>query len=262
MIEQVIANTIRDVNFTSVVLLMLENNETMNKIQENVDIDAVIRTIVRGIDQEKLAIGFFNAASKEFDLEYFVANLINRTNLEKLHDDLLINGTLPEGLLKTFHPDLNQRVFQRFISTIKNFTTKLFLTIRKNEQQQNFFFKILLDKSLSSMKNFVDKLQRSNAKTFDEFFESFANKTNDLIFEMNLSVGQRPITTTTTKPIDDDNDADIDPSEAIFQWSIVFNAIGETSHVFLKSFEQLFCQIEWKKATLIRFFYLFSSFFA
>ena len=77
VIEQMIANTIRDVNFTSVALLMLQNNDTMNKIQENLDVDLIIRTIIRGIDQEKLAIGFFHAASKEFDFEHFIVNIIH-----------------------------------------------------------------------------------------------------------------------------------------------------------------------------------------
>src|SRR5690348_4937860 len=44
--EQMLANAVRDVNFTNVAILILNNNETMTKLRNHVDSDAILRIIL------------------------------------------------------------------------------------------------------------------------------------------------------------------------------------------------------------------------
>ncbi|CAF1541633.1 unnamed protein product, partial [Adineta steineri] len=113
VVEQIMANTFRDVNFTNVAILMLNNNETMNKIRQNIDNDAIIRIIMREIDYEKLGKGLWSTFESKFNLEDFITNLINITQLDVIHHELLSNGTLPEWLLKNLNPNLNIQIIER-----------------------------------------------------------------------------------------------------------------------------------------------------
>lgn len=80
-------------------ILILNNNEAMNKIRTNVDSDAIIRLIIREIDYEKLGKGFWSTAENEFDLEHCITSIINITHIDIIYNELLTNRTLPEWLL-------------------------------------------------------------------------------------------------------------------------------------------------------------------
>ncbi|CAF1541725.1 unnamed protein product, partial [Adineta steineri] len=113
VVEQIMANTFRDVNFTNVAILMLNNNETMNKLRQNIDNDAIIRIIMREINYEKLGKGLWSTFESKFNLEDFITNLINITQLDVIHHELLSNGTLPEWLLINLNPNLNIQIIER-----------------------------------------------------------------------------------------------------------------------------------------------------
>lgn len=181
LMEQMIANTISDVNFTSVALLMLQNNDTMNKVQQNIDMDLILRTLLRGVDQEKLAMGIWHAASKEFDLEHFISNIINRTQLDTLHEQLMSNGTLPEWVLKVIHPQLNNRILQGIFLTIKNVTMKFIRVIHQYERVDRYLFNMIIDQALTPINSVIRKVQQGKPKNFDQLLETLASSANQAV---------------------------------------------------------------------------------
>ena len=186
VLEQMIANTIRDVNFTNVVLLILKNNGTMNKLQDTVDSDAIIRLIVREVDQEKLIAGLWNAGSDSFDLEHFIDSLINRTHLDVLHEGLLSNGTLPDWLVKSIHPDLNSQLVQRMFATLRNVTSKFVRALSKSERVDNYLFNMIVQQALTPINSVIQKVKESKPKTFDQLIEIIVNNANRAIMVRNI----------------------------------------------------------------------------
>jgi len=168
VVEQMIANAVRDVNFTNVAILILSNNETMNKIRKHVDSDAIIRLIMREINYEKLANGFWSVAGTEFDLEHFTASIINKTNIDIIHNELLTNGTLPEWLLKSIHPELNIIAVQRVFSTLKNVTEKFVEILSKSERFDNYLFNMITQQTLTPLNNILEGIKEKKPKNFTQ----------------------------------------------------------------------------------------------
>jgi hypothetical protein len=178
VIEQMIANIIRDVNYTNVAILILNNNETMNKIRKHVDSDAIIRMIIREIDYEKLIGGLWFAAESNFDLEHFVSSIINITNIDIIHEELLTNGTLPEWLLKNIHPELNSQIVQRVFSTLKNVTEKFIKVLSKSERFDNYLFNMITQQALTPLNNIIQEVKNDKPKNFDQLIEIIVNNLN------------------------------------------------------------------------------------
>jgi hypothetical protein len=176
--EQMIANAVRDVNFTNVAILILNNNETMNKIRQNVDNEAIIRAIMREINYEKLGTGLWSAAESEFDLEHFIASILNVTSIEKVHNDFLTNGTLPEWFLKNIYPDLNVRTLQRIFSTLKNVTNKFVQILSKSERFDNYLFNMITQQALTPLNNIIQEVKQDKPKTFDGLVEIIVQNVN------------------------------------------------------------------------------------
>ena len=190
VLEQMIANTIRDVNFTNVVLLILKNNDTMNKIQNTVDSDAIIRKIVREIDQEKLLVGLWNAAGDSFDLEHFIDSLINRTHLDVLQEELLSSGTLPDWFVKSIHPDLSSQLIQRMFATVRNVTSKFVRVLSKSERVDHYLFNMIVQQALTPISGVIQKVKESKPKTFDQLIEIIVNNANKAILVRTISIGE------------------------------------------------------------------------
>ncbi|CAF1352259.1 unnamed protein product [Rotaria sordida] len=89
VLEQMVANTFKDVNYTKVALLVINNNETMFKIRQNINADAIIPAIMRDIDYEKLGKSLYYAAEVEFDFEHFIESIINITYIDTIHEELI-----------------------------------------------------------------------------------------------------------------------------------------------------------------------------
>jgi len=176
--EQMLANTVRDVNFTNVAILIFSNNDTMNKIRKNVDTDAIVRTIMREVDYEKLIGGLWSAAEKEFDLEHFIASVINQTNLDIIHDELFKSGTLPPWLLKSIHPALTVQKIQRILSTLKNVTHKFVQVLSKSERFDNYLFNLITQQALTPLNNIIQGVKDDKPKTFNQLIEIIVNNVN------------------------------------------------------------------------------------
>jgi hypothetical protein len=176
--EQMIANAVRDVNFTNVAILIFNNNEAMNKIRKNVDNDVIMRTIMREIDYEKVGIGLWSAAESEFDLEHFIASIINKTHMDIIHDELIINGTLPEWLVKSIHPDLNVRTIQRIFSVLQNVTERFVQVLSKSERFDNYLFNMITQQALTPLNNIIQGVKVEKPKTFNQLIEIIVKNVN------------------------------------------------------------------------------------
>jgi hypothetical protein len=150
----------------------------MNKIRKNVDTDAIVRTIMREVDYEKLIGGLWSAAEKEFDLEHFIASVINQTNLDIIHDELFKNGTLPPWLLKSIHPALTVQKIQRILSTLKNVTHKFVQVLSKSERFDNYLFNLITQQALTPLNNIIQGVKDDKPKTFNQLIEIIVNNVN------------------------------------------------------------------------------------
>jgi hypothetical protein len=173
-----LANTIRDTNFTNVALLIFSNNETMNKIRKNVDTDTIVRNIMREVDYEKLISGLWSAAEKEFDLEHFLTNIINQTNLDIIHDEIFKSGSLPGWLVKSIHPNLTVQKVQQIFSTLKNVTHKFVQVLSKSERFDNYLFNMITQQALTPLNNIIQGVKDDKPKTFNQLIEIIVNNAN------------------------------------------------------------------------------------
>ncbi|CAF3007497.1 unnamed protein product [Rotaria sp. Silwood2] len=252
VIEQMIANAVQDVNFTNVAILILNNNETMNKIRKNIDDEAIIRIILHEIDYEKLGSGLWFAAESQFDLEHFVASIINITRMDIIHDELMTNGTLPEWLLKNIHPDINSHKIQQIFSTLKNVTHKFVRVLSKSERFDNYLYNMITQQALRPLNNIIQGVQESKPKTFNQLIEIIINNVNQVSSEQITTTTKRTTTkasekksSTSTIATVDLNDSD-DVKLMLYQWSIAVDSMGQTARIILKSLEKLYCASLWE----------------
>lgn len=178
VVEQMMANTIRDVNFTNVALLLLNNSDSLQKLRTHVDQDAILRLIVRGVDYEKLITGFMSAAESEFDLEHFIASILNKTRINAIHDEILTNGTLPEWFIKSIHPNLTAQTVKRIFSTLKNVSEKFVKVLSKSERFDNYLFNMLIQQALTPLSNILQNVKDEKPKTFDQLIKIIVNNVN------------------------------------------------------------------------------------
>jgi hypothetical protein len=193
VVEQMIANAFRDVNFTNVAILILNNNETMNKIRKNIDSDAIIRIIMREVDYEKVGSGLWSAAENEFDLEHWIASIINITNIDVIHDELLTNDTLPEWLLKSIHPDFDVEIMQKIFSTLKNVTNKFVQVLSRAERYDNYLFNMITQQALTPLNNIIQGVKEDKPKTFDQLIEIILNNVNRVTMVREIYFSERII---------------------------------------------------------------------
>jgi hypothetical protein len=181
VLEQMVANAFKDVNFTKVALLILNNNETMTKIRQNVDGEAIIRAVMREIDYEKLGSSLWYAAQAEFDLEYFIGSFINITHIDIIHDELITNGTLPDWLIKSIHPDLNVQTIHRMFETLKNLTSKLVTIISSSERLDDYLFNMIQNQALTPLGTIIQRVKDEKPATLDQLVEIVLNNVNKVI---------------------------------------------------------------------------------
>ena len=134
--------------------------------------------IIREIDYEKLGTGLYAAAESQFDLEHFIESILNVTNLEKLHNDFILNGTLPAGLLKGIYPDLNVQTLKRMFSTLKNLTNKFVKVLSKSERFDNHLFNMITQQALTPLNNIIQGVKDDKPKKFDDLIEIIVQNVN------------------------------------------------------------------------------------
>jgi hypothetical protein len=181
VLEQMMANAFKDVNFTRVALLILNNNETMAKIRQNIDGDVILRTAMREIDYEKLGSSLWYNAEAEFDLEYLISSIINITHIDLIHEEVIINGTLPDWLIKSLHPDINVKTVQRMFNSLKNFTRQFETITNSSEQLENYLFNLIQQHTLTPLSKIIQKVKNENPTTLDELVEIILDNVNKVV---------------------------------------------------------------------------------
>ncbi|CAF3550476.1 unnamed protein product [Rotaria sordida] len=251
VLEQVMANAFKDVNYTAVALLILNNNETMNKIRRNTDGKAIIHAAMRNIDYEKLGSSIWYATDREFDLEYFISTIVNITHIDIIYEELINNGTLSDSLIKSIHPDLNVQVVNRMLEEIKNFTHKFLTIMNSSERLDDYLFNLIQQQVLIPLGKIIQKIKDEKPITLDKLAEIILNDVNKVIMEQLTTTSKTTITTkktgrktsaTTTMATLEDNKFD-DVKLLFYQYSIAIESMGQTARTMLKAIEQLYCGI-------------------
>jgi hypothetical protein len=181
MLEQMVANAFKDVNYTKVALLILHNNETMVQIRQNVDGDTIIRTALSKIDYEKLGNSLWYAAEAEFDLEYLTSSFINITYLDIIHGEIITKGNLPDWLIKSIHPDLNVQIVQQMFETLKNMTRKYMTIMSSSESLDDYLFNMTHQQVLTPLGNIIERIKNENPTTLDQLIEIILNNVNKVV---------------------------------------------------------------------------------
>jgi hypothetical protein len=181
VLEQMVATAFKDVNFTRVALLILNNNETMAKIRQNVDGDAILRAAMREIDYEKLGSSLWYSAEAEFDLEYIIASFVNFTHIDSIYEQVVINGTLPDSLIKSLHPDLNVKAVQKMFNSLKNITHRFASTVNSSEQLESYLYNVTQQHILTPMGKIIQQVKSENPTTLDELVEIILDNANKVV---------------------------------------------------------------------------------
>ena len=181
VLEQMVATAFKDVNFTRVALLMLQNNETMNKLRQNVDGQAIIRALMREVDYDKLGRSLWYAAEADFDLEHFASSVINVTHLDVIHDELIVNGTVPEWLIKNIHPELDVQTVNRMFYTLKNLTYKFVDIMTSSERLDDYLFNMIQQQALTPIGNIIQRVKDEKPETLDQLVEVILSNVNKVI---------------------------------------------------------------------------------
>jgi hypothetical protein len=179
--EQMVANAFKDVNFTKVALLIVHNNESMARIRQNVNGEAIIRAAMREIDYEKLGSDLWYAAETEFDLEYLISSIINITHLDLIHEQLLTTGNLPDWLIKNIHSDLNVQTVQRMFELLKNSTRKFITIMSSSERLDDYLFNIIQQKAVKPLGDIVQKVKNEKPTTLDQLIEIILDNVDKVV---------------------------------------------------------------------------------
>ncbi len=179
--EQMVASAFKDVNFTRVALLILNNNETMAKIRQNVDTDAIIRAAMHEIDYEKLGNSLWYSAEAEFDLEYIMASIVNITHIDLIHDEIIANGTLPAWLIKSLHPDLNVQTTQQMFNSLKNYILKFGTILNSSQNLEGYLFNIIEKHILTPLGKISQRIKTENPTTLDHLVEIILDNINKVV---------------------------------------------------------------------------------
>ena len=181
VLEQMVATAFKDVNFTRVALLILNNNETMAKIRQNVDGDAILRAAMREIDYEKLGSSLWYGAEEEFDLEYLISSFVNFTHIDAIYEQVVINGTLTDSLIKSIHPDLNVQAVQRMFNSLKNTTHRFSSILNSSEQLEQYLYNVTQQHILTPMSKILQQVKSENPATLDDLVEIILGGANKIV---------------------------------------------------------------------------------
>jgi hypothetical protein len=181
VLEQMVANAFKDVNYTKVALLVVHNNESMARIRQNVNGEAIVRAAMRGIDYEKLGGDLWYAAEAEFDLEYFISTIINMTHLDLIHEQLLTTGNLPDWLIKNIHPDLNVQTVQRIFELMKNYTRKFITIMNSQENLDNYLFNTIQQQALTPLGDIIQRINNEKPTTLDRLVEIILDNVDKIV---------------------------------------------------------------------------------
>jgi hypothetical protein len=190
VLEQMVANAFKDVNFTRVALLILNNNETMAKIRQNIDSDAIIRAAMHEIDYEKLGSSLWYSAEAEFDLEYIIASIINITHIDLIYEEVIINGTLPDWLIKSLHPDINVQTVQRMFNSLKNFTLQFATITDSSEGLEDYLFNLVQQHALTPLTKIIQKVKNENPITLDHLVEIILDDVNKVVMVKDIFISK------------------------------------------------------------------------
>jgi hypothetical protein len=181
VLEQMVANQFKDVNYTKVALLILHNNETMAKIRQNVDGDVIIRGIMREIDYEKLGSTLWYAAEAEFDLQRFIASVINITYADIVYEEFVTKGTLPDWLIKSIHPDVNVQTVHRMFARVENFTHEFVRIMNSSKQLDDYLLNIIQQQALTPLGNIIQRIKVEKPTTLDRLTEIILDDVNKVV---------------------------------------------------------------------------------
>ena len=179
--ENMIASSFKDVNYTRVAHLILNNNETMAKIRQNVDVNAIVQAAMRQIDYEKLGSSLYYSAEAEFDLEYVVASIINITHIDLIYEGLITNGTLSASVIKSLHPDINVQTVQQLIGSIRNFIRQFGTIMNSTQSLEEYLFKIIQQYGLTPLGKMITEVKNGNPTTLDQLVEIVLDNLNKAV---------------------------------------------------------------------------------
>jgi hypothetical protein len=178
VLEQMAANAFKDVDYTKVALLILNNNETMAKMRQNVDGTAIIHAVMHEIDYEKLGSSLWYSAEAEFDLEYFISSFINITHVDTIHESIITNGTLPEWLIHSIHPNLNVQNINRMFESVQTFSRKLVTILNSSERLDDYLLDTIQKQGLTPIGNILQRIKDEKPTTLDQLTEIILNNLN------------------------------------------------------------------------------------
>lgn len=179
--EQVVSNAFKDVNYTRVAQLIFNNNETMTKVRQNIDVNAIVRVAMRELDYEKLGSSLYYSAEAEFDLEYIVTSLLHITHLDLIYEELITNGTLSPALIKSLHPDINVQTVQKALDSAKNFLQQFGKTMNSTQNLEEYLFEKVQQYALTPLGKMVQEVKKENPTTLDQLVEIVLNNLNKAV---------------------------------------------------------------------------------
>jgi hypothetical protein len=181
VVEQMVANTLKDVDFTKVALLILKNEDTMAKLRQNIDSDVIVRAIMHDIDYEVFGQQLWHAIQLEFNFEQFITNIINMTRMDSIHRELFSHGTLPEWLIKGIHPDFDVETIDRMVFTLRNLTEKFVRTMNDSQQFEAYLFKMIQTYILVPARPIIQRMKDNKPSTLDQLVELILSNINQVL---------------------------------------------------------------------------------
>ena len=179
--EQVASNAFKDVNYTRVAHLIFNNNETMAKIRQNIDVNAIVHAAMREVDYEKLGSSLYYNAEAEFDLEYIITSLLHITHLDLIYEELITNGTLSPALIKSLHPDINVQTVQKILDSSKNFIQQFGKTMNSTQNLEEYLFEKVQQYALTPLGKMIQEVKKENPTTLDQLVEIVLNNLNKAV---------------------------------------------------------------------------------
>lgn len=179
--EQMIANSFKEVNYTRVAHLILSNNETMSKIRQHIDVNAIVEAAMRKIDYEKLGSSLYYSAEAEFDLEYMITSIINITHIDLIYEQLITNGTLSASLIKGLHPDINVQTVQQLINSVRSFIQRFGTITNSTQLLEEYLFNGIQQYALTPLGKMIQEVKSKNPTTLDQLVEIVLDNLNKVV---------------------------------------------------------------------------------
>ncbi|UJR33439.1 hypothetical protein I4U23_020884 [Adineta vaga] len=253
VLEQMVASAFKDVNYTKVALIILQNNDSVSKIRQNIDGETIVRTAMRNVDYEKLGRSLWHAAETEFDLEYIISSFINVTQIDTIHNEIVTTGVLPDWLIKRIHPDLNVRTVDHIFESLKNISQKFLIIMNSSDNLDQYLYQTVQQQALKPMEHIIRRIRTEQPTTLDQLVEIILDNVNKVVMEKfpttktpmsSKTTKQESLATTTETVVEDSVHNDV--KLLFYQFSIAVDSIGQTARVILKALEQLYCTTVWE----------------